>query len=126
MINDRPIQLPPQISREERRPGLCGKKSLRWLALPFTLNPIVILELLLLTQKSGDQEMLKFMSAEGQPVYVNPHTIVAVQKYPDAQHTTIHTLGPQSPSHFCILVNEEPEAVATQWREAFKQMSYLK
>ena len=69
--------------------------------------------------------MLKFMSAEGQPVYVNPHTIVAVQKYPDAQHTTIHTLGPQSPSHFCILVNEEPEAVATQWREAVKQNSSL-
>ncbi|WP_271894767.1 hypothetical protein [Candidatus Phyllobacterium onerii] len=73
------------------------------------------------SQKSGDQEMLKFISAEGQIVYVNPHTIVAVQKYPDAQHTTIHTLGPQSPSHFCILVNEEPEAVATQWREAIKQ-----
>jgi uncharacterized protein YlzI (FlbEa/FlbD family) len=77
------------------------------------------------TQKSGDQEMLKFMSAEGQPVYVNPHTIVAVRKYPDAQHTTIHTLGPQSPSHFCILVNEEPEAVATRWPEAVKQISSL-
>ncbi|MBB3234423.1 hypothetical protein [Phyllobacterium endophyticum] len=69
--------------------------------------------------------MLKFMSAEGQPVYVNPFAIVAVQKYGDAEHTTIHTLGPQSPSHFCILVKEEPEAVASQWREAVKQNSSL-
>lgn len=65
--------------------------------------------------------MLKFTSNDGQPVYVNPFAIVAVQRYLDAQHTTIHTLGPQSPSHFCILVTEEPEAIATQWREAVRQ-----
>ena len=67
--------------------------------------------------------MLEFKSVQGQTVYVNPNTIIAVQKYPDARHTTIHTIGPQNPSHFCILVTEEPEAVATQWREAVRQGS---
>jgi hypothetical protein len=67
--------------------------------------------------------MLKFTSSDGQPVYVNPFAIVAVQKYGDAEHTTIHTLGPQSPSHFCILVTEAPEVISTQWREAVRQAS---
>jgi hypothetical protein len=64
--------------------------------------------------------MLKLTSAQGQTIYVNPNTIVAVQKFHDARHTTIHTLGNQSPSHFCLMVVEEPEAVATQWAEAMK------
>jgi uncharacterized protein YlzI (FlbEa/FlbD family) len=70
--------------------------------------------------------MLKFTSSDGQPVYVNPFAIIAVQKYPDGQHTTIHTVGPQSPSHFCILVTEEPEAISLQWREAVRQSSSSK
>jgi uncharacterized protein YlzI (FlbEa/FlbD family) len=67
--------------------------------------------------------MLKFTSAHGKAVYVNPNTIVAVERFSDSKHTTIHTLGNQSPSHFCILVEEEPEAVATQWGEAMRELA---
>jgi hypothetical protein len=67
--------------------------------------------------------MLKLTSIQGQTVYVNPDAIISVEKFPNSEYTTIHTVGPQSPSHFCILVTEAPEVISTQWREAVRHTS---
>ena len=65
--------------------------------------------------------MLKLTSTQGSPIYVNPHTIVAVTKFGEGNHTSILTSSGK-PDGSVLVVKEHPEIVVAQWEGFINQI----